>query len=205
MQNIKHALLVLISSALLFSCKKEMSVEQFTGGGSKSTGLIGNWAFINMDAKTKSTVELSDGVDVAKTVSLTDYVTINNAGSLKIDAVNIVSKDLTYTINSVVRATLYENGVLIDTFSIPVFLTVPPSSATTTYTLSGADSIYMPGTLLTIGNGTVQSKPSGAKYTIVGDILTMTLAGKEVITQTLPGGTQTTRNEVNAIITYKRQ
>ena len=208
MRNLKYSLfLALLSAFILTSCQKEISMEQFTGsgGGGSNANLIGNWKFINLDAKTKSTVEVNDGVDVLKTISLTDYITTDNGGSLKIDASKITSTDLTYTINTTVKGSVYENGTLINTLDFPFTFTLPPSSSTTTYTVVGADSLLFAASFITIGGNTVPSKPSGAKFKIVGDILTLTTAAVDMTTQTVFGFTQTTKNEVNAIATYKRQ
>ena len=87
MNKLRSSLLFCIPVLFLISCQKELSNESNSGPGS----LQGNWKFVEMYSKTESIVELSDGIDNLKTVTLSEYTSTENTGTLRIDESNMIS------------------------------------------------------------------------------------------------------------------
>jgi hypothetical protein len=169
----KHLFVLTAFTTLLFSCKKEDSVNP-EGNNSQLTG---TWTFINMTAHTSSTeIEEIDG-DTYKTVTISDYTSIDNAGELIIGASTFATKDFTYTANTDAYATVYLNGVEDDNFSAPYYAKVPVASSQAPYKIIGTDSVYVSAGTVTTGATTVPSTPTGMKFSFAGDTLLLTSTG----------------------------
>src|SRR5687767_12679526 len=130
---------------LLVACQKERSFDTAqagTSGGGGSNSIIGTWKFIQMEAKTNSTVTASDpSMGAVKTVTTSEYTTIKNAGSLKIDDTKMSSIDVSYSIDAIAKGYFYENNTLIDEVELPMQFVLPPTNYTASYKKIGNDSI----------------------------------------------------------------
>ena len=153
---------------ILASCKKDEAKTN-------SASIEGTYTFNSMHAKTNSTITGDDGL---KTVSLADWTTINNMGSIVFKNEILTNSDFSYSVNSKATGYYYQNDILLDSVSIPLTVTIPKTNSTGTYKLIGADSIYFPeGSLTTYGNVTTSSKPSGGHYKLNGNQLILDISG----------------------------
>jgi hypothetical protein len=200
MKKIIFSVFISLSLLYLVSCKKD------SGDNNPPSGNIqGNYQFLSLSASTTSTVIITDGTTVDKTVTKSDYTTKNNAGTMTITDSKIISTDLSYSIDTIAHSDMYENGVLVDNFEFPFQFDAPTSSATTDYVWVTSDSIYCPnGTMFTDGV-TSNSGPSGARIMHQGDKLYI-YASKEQTTHDNSSGYPTTMiAQASVIATYQKQ
>ncbi len=197
--------LCLLSAVILVltSCTKEKSAEPDSAAISK-TELLGEWNFVGMAAYTKSTSSATVAGKTTSNVVITDYTTIENKGTLLISADQVISNDLTNTIDTVMVAQQYINGVLKEEFKIPFNFTAPAASNTAHYTWVGTDSLYFSQGMITMP-GNMPSVTSGAKIARAGD--TLLLRGTYYDKRTEDEGGLKVLNETQAIMVlkYKRR
>jgi hypothetical protein len=149
-----------------FSCKKDNSNPALAA-------LAGTWSFNGIHAKTSSSAMDVEGGIQYTTVTTSEYLTTLNAGTIRISGNTMTGTGITYaaTINSLV--TDYEGTSIIDSFSTSMPVNLPPTNSTSTFEVIGTDSIHYtsPGLPGTGGSGT---PATGSKFSIEGDILTLT-------------------------------
>ena len=164
-RNFTLSLLAII--VILGSCKKDDT-------NTDSATIQGTYQFKYISAKTNSTVTGSDG---EKAVTTSDYTTINNQGTIVFDASNLSGTGLTYTVNDEAASYFYQDNQLLDSISYPFTFTYPASNSTAAYKLIGADSIYFAQGALVTGvgvTGSAQYISNGGRYTLKGNLLTIT-------------------------------
>jgi len=164
----KRNLLLLLSSILIIpvSCNKDQ-----TNPGSNA--IQGTYKLKSISAKTNSTITGTDG---EKEITVSDYTTINNAGTIVIDGSKFLATGLSYEVNSTTTASFYQDNQFIDSFSMPFNVIIPSTNSTAPYKLVGTDSIYFQNGSLTsgiAGNGSSQSGANGGRYTLSGNLLTI--------------------------------
>ncbi|THU34270.1 hypothetical protein FAM09_24950 [Niastella caeni] len=203
---------LLLGSILLAmtSCQKEKSVDTLShgSGSAGSTGSEkGTWKFLFMQAATSQTIEYKDGIDDVKTVTISDYTTENNAGTVKFDGSKMTATGLTYSVDAMAKGYLYTNGVLEDSLEFPFAATVPPTSSTASYKKAGADSIYVQSGVFTgIGSGgTTQATPGGYKLKFNGDKMTMTTVYDDTKLEFVMGMSQKTISHAVVVLTLQKQ
>src|SRR5579871_6848965 len=118
---------------ILFACKKSGSLT--------SQGLSGNWVFLGMSAQTQTTENEAGGVTAVANAS---YITKNNGGTIQFSGDSMVVSGLTYTVDTSFMTRFYYSGILYDSITSPLSLSIPASSATLKYKLIGSDSLYYP-------------------------------------------------------------
>jgi hypothetical protein len=174
-------------------------------GGTTGT-LQGNWKFLGMYSKTEAIVELRSGADVLKTITRSEYNTINNTGTVQIDSSKMTSNNFGYEVNTMAKGLVYENNVQIDSVSVPFAFVLPPSSGVSPYTKVSADSItFGAGQFMSMGAATPLNQPTGVKLNFQGDKLTMTINLSVTDVQSVLGITQTKKETVKAVMTYQKQ
>ena len=157
---------ILAMIVMLASCKKDKT--------SSTTGIEGTYKFKNLSAQTQSSIAGNLG---DKIVTLSDYTTTNNGGTLTFANNTMTASGLTYTVNTQAEFYEYYNNDLLDSASYPFNFTLPASNSNGQYQLVGADSIYFPNGGITItsdGSTTYQGQASGGHYSISGSVLTIT-------------------------------
>jgi len=160
----KHLLLSLLTAIIILSsCKKDNDTS--------TTAIQGTYKLKYLTAKTNSTVTGSDG---EKSVTTSDYTTINNQGTLVFDQSNLTYTGLSYSIDTEAKYYLYQDNALLDSSSYPFQVTLPSTGAVGTYKLIGADSIYFPQGSVTGGASSGQTLASGGRYSFNGNLLTIT-------------------------------
>lgn len=149
-----------------FSCSKDNN----TG----SSTLAGTWAFNGFHAKTySSAMDVEAGIQYT-TVTTSDYTTTSNGGTVNISGNTMTGTGITYAADMNVFATDYEGTTITDTFSTSIPFNVPPTNSVSTFEVIGTDSIHYtsPGLFGSAGSGTPAA--SGSKFSVEGDILTLT-------------------------------
>jgi hypothetical protein len=182
-------ILLLASLALMFtSCQKEVSVELGTGSGGSGSGggtgtggsgntnnITGSYNFVGLAAHTKSTASATEGGVQETTVTVSDYVTTDNVGTVTFSANQMSANNLGYSIDTLLNVKTYENGTLVDDSDVPFSVTIPPMSSTSPYVRISADSITVTGSVISTSDpsGTTPTGPVGVKLSWSGDTLIM--------------------------------
>ncbi len=193
------ALSAIIVSFAFVSCHKD------TDQPASTNDITGTWKFISIKAKTTNTQEVSDGPDVLKTITSSEYTTEKNSGTLTFDGSKMSTNNLSYSINTISKSSIYENGTLTDTFSLPVQFTAPASSGSATYKKIGADSIYVESGSVLNSGVTPNTQGGGAKLKLENDKLYLIQSGVQSTTETDQGATATSTLQGTFTITLQRQ
>ncbi|MBE7174152.1 MAG: hypothetical protein INR73_26490 [Williamsia sp.] len=183
----------------LVSCSKD------NDGGTAGADITGTYKFVSLQAKTSSTVQSTSGSYIDKTITTSEYTTQNNTGTVIIDATKFTTTNFSYSINTTARSTLYENGVLTDTFSLPFQFTVLASSGTGTYKRVSADSLYFSSGSSLIGGTASASQPGGARIKYENGKLTLYSSAAVSSTSTNQGATVLNTGIVTSVITLQKQ
>lgn len=195
-------------SIVFVGCQKELSIDGL-GGGSGAGGnsaLIGAWKFLELSAKTESDVLVTDGADTERAITTSQYTTMNNKGTVTFDATKMISSGIGYDIDADAKTYLYANGMLLDSLDFPFAVSIPSSSGEAKYKAIGSDSLYFETGFFSVpGTNPQASLPSGTKYTIVGNILTMNTNSVATKTETSAGLTTTQTNKVIGAIKLQKQ
>jgi hypothetical protein len=159
-----------------FSCQKEVSFENNTGGssGGTSAGLVGVWKLSSLHAETLADNETNDLGTIDRSVTKSVYDTKQNTGTISFTPdLKAITTNFGYSIDTVGIVYYYENNVLQDSLDFPFMMPFSSSTGTSGYNLVGADSIYFTAGSLSIGTGTTATQPAGLKYKLEGNKLTM--------------------------------
>lgn len=167
--------LLLAAVTTLCSCQKEVSGDVVSG--SDKNPLIGTWKLVSDHITGSSQVDINDGTEDVKTITLSDYTTLSNQGTVTFSDSIISVNGVGYEISTTARAYTYEDGNLADSTELPFAFTVPPASYTASYRRVGTDSIASMGILG--GDAPVSGSNStpvvtGYHYRITGDDLELT-------------------------------
>src|ERR1041385_9056621 len=127
-------LLLFILIIVFTSCEKE--VNYATGNGPDNTGGTGNtnniegdYDFVGLVAHTESTVTVSQAGQELKAITVSDYSTQSNVGTVTIATNQFISTGLGYSIDTTMNAKTYDNNVLVDDSNFPFVMSVPPASS----------------------------------------------------------------------------
>jgi hypothetical protein len=160
----------LIIALLFFSfiaCSKDNKTTN-------SASLSGNWTFQGFHAKTSSTAVVDDQGEIFKTITTSDYTTTANAGTVNISGNTMTGNQITYAADIGAFVTDYDNNVITDTFSTSFPITIPPTNSTSTFEVIGSDSIHYTGANMFGSGGNGAPASDGAKFSVSGDVLTLT-------------------------------
>lgn len=221
MRKVFILLAAVVSSFTIISCQKEVEVTGLdlgtgntgsTGGNTGNTGntgsigdITGVWKFINLHAKTIATNQVSAaGVNV-KTVTTTEYTSQDNSGTITIEPANLAYNNLSYNIKAIAYATVYDNGVLADTFSFPFEAAVPPISNRAAYTRIGSDSLYFQAGSVFMNGVSQPTQPTGAKLRREQDKLFIIQRVNQTTTVTEQGQTTVANQQAEVTITLQKQ
>lgn len=172
MKKILCSLMVIALLSAIASCSKDKDKM------SSAAAIEGDWKFISISAKGQSTVSYKDPTDGSNSqiITNTDYTSTQNGGTVSFSPSAMTATGVTYTINSTAHAYSYVDGQLDDSVSSPFSFVYPATNSTSTYKIIGQDSIYFAGQSIVStqdGSGGTTS-PSGAKFSIAGNTLTIT-------------------------------
>jgi hypothetical protein len=94
-----------------------------------------------MVAHTESSVTAdASGIQV-KAVTVSDYMTKSNTGTMKITADQLIGTNVGYSIDTTINVKTYMDNALFDDSEVPFVGTTPPTNSTSTYVRVSADSI----------------------------------------------------------------
>ncbi len=137
--------LIILCSVILgiTSCQKELSYEAPVLPSQRDS-LTGNWKFLSLDVKSAVTIS-TPGIPFAPTTDvITDFISKNNLGTLKIDSFNLDLTDLSYSIDTIAKINTYFAGTLLSSEQEDVVYDSSPYTTVSEYRLIGTDSIYFP-------------------------------------------------------------
>jgi hypothetical protein len=177
-------LLLLTLIIAVTSCQKEVDYATSNNsggtGGTNGTGstnstsnIEGDYDFVGMSAHTESAITVVASGSEVKVVTVSDYITRNNTGAVKITSNQLISTDLGYSIDTTVNVKTYLDNVLFDDSNVPFTGTTPPTSNTSPYVRNSADSITVTGFMgiPSDPSGTIPTGPAGLKLSWSGDTL----------------------------------
>jgi hypothetical protein len=184
------------------ACGKEKSLDP--SDKDDENPMLGNWKFVSLNVKGESIVEVP--IMDAKTVSLFEYTTKNNAGTANVTKDKFSYSGLTYSVDTTFTSYFYEQGVLVDSFDFPLTETLPVTTAVTPYEYFAPDSIYYPGgSPMNMGGATVTTQASGGRFRIENDLLIITTRFNQTRTQTSQGMQSTITGRGVSIATLQKQ
>ena len=177
-------------AALIFFTACQKGIEPFEDGGSPQTGndLIGTWNFTSLTGNTQSIAEYTDsGIDY-KTITISNYTTTNNTGTITFSDSTFNMINTSYSISSMLFGYNYQNNILIDSVQMPFTYALDSTNSSGSYKLIGTDSIYFPqGSLISVAGSATQGQPTGGRISIVGNSLTITESINEDSTKDVGG------------------
>jgi hypothetical protein len=112
-----------------------------TGGTGSTTNIEGDYDFVGMVAYTESSVTVNRAGTEIKAVTVSDYATKNNSGTMKITSNQLIGTNLAYSIDTILNVKTYWDNVLVDDSDFPSVGSTPPTSSISTYVRNSADSI----------------------------------------------------------------
>jgi hypothetical protein len=183
-KNVKMLLLICGLGLFLAACQKEVDFQDLDDQGGGNNGgvngeLVDDWNFIGLNAKTNTSVTVSEAGQQVKAVAFSDYVSENNVGTLKVTINQFIFAGIGHTINDEVNIKLYLNGFLVDNSDSAFNYTTPPSDNTIDYVRNSNDSITFTNAIMTLpdpaGGGSAPAGPMGARISISGDTLYVTV------------------------------
>jgi hypothetical protein len=138
---------------------------------------------------------------------VSDYVTQNNTGTVKITSNQFISSGLGYSIDTTMNEKTYQDGVLFDDSDFPFVVSVPASGSTSPYTRINTDSITTTGALGVAADpsGTTPTGLVGAKLSWSGDTLLMHVNTSFTQSITQGGIPGTITGSVDGITKLKRR
>jgi hypothetical protein len=190
-------LLLLSSLIIVFtSCQKEVDFQtRNSSGGTGGTAapgntnnIVGDYDFVGMVAHTQSTVTVNAQGQQLKAITISDYVTKSNIGTVKITSNQFITTGLGYSIDTVMNVKTYIDNVLFDDSDVPFVASVPSSSSTSSYVRNSADSITVTGAIGVSPDpsGNTPTGPVGVRLSWSGD--TLLLKVKSSFTQSITQG-----------------
>jgi hypothetical protein len=193
---------------LLAACSKNTSTPGSGQSTSTPAQLAGNYTFLYIDASTNVTEQVSIAGQTAKFVTISNYRTVQNTGTVAFTTDSAFATGLGYTISTTLTAIQYQNGIAIDTVTQPYVQTIPATSSASKYQQIGTDSLYFPGGALGVGSltaGTPIVPPTGGHFLIKGDTLTITTKINQTYPDNISGIPTTATALANATIVLLKQ
>ena len=151
---------------LMTACKKDSPAS--------ATNIEGTYNFKLMSVKGSTSILGSSG---DKAVTVSDFSSINNGGTVVFNNGTITAQAFTYTVDTTAMLYLYDGDDVIASSSYPFSYTIPASNSVGQYKIVGADSIYFPQGGLTVnidGTGPYETVGNGGHFSFSGNLLTIT-------------------------------
>ena len=199
-------LFFLAISAIFSSCQKDNDDL----APNTNEKLFGTWNFVGMKATVKTSTIMGSGVDQEKAISSYTFDAQNPVGTVTIDPLNFKTSGISYFFDANIFTEMYIGGVLFDSFDTPYQMTMPPSSATTTYKAIGADSVHVHSGFLSFdpaadGGSPTATIPQGFKISWDNDILVLHSVVSHSMTQNTGGINAQIRIDGSQIVRLKKQ
>ena len=222
MKTFVNFILFTIISIILFSCQKELSIDNSlpgndngssNGGNSGNTSIIGDWNFIAADIDVSVAGQAAGTAQgTVKFTNAFKTTTINSTSSLKLTATDFQSTNLSYSISTNMQVSTVVSGISTPPQMVPVNSDMPASSSSGKYRQIGNDSLYFPdGTFISIpeASGDIPSSvsggPDGARFSIVSDTLKIFGGIDTSSVQQIQGLDFSVKQKVSVVLRYKRK
>jgi hypothetical protein len=203
MKTLRALFFILSASVILFSCQKEVSLDSGNDAPPVVNPLLGNWKFVDFQAGTKVTIELTDAGVTLKTISTSNYTTANNRGLYEFTPDKVFAKGIAYDISTTVDVQLYENNVFVESITEPFEFELPPTDLSSPYKLKG-DSIIFSDPNFT--SNLVEGNAIAYKYTITGNKLKLNGKFLNTYNEDIGGGIIAKfTNDVTAVLNLEKQ
>jgi hypothetical protein len=151
----------------VMACKKSSS--------SSGSSLQGNWNFISEHVSGQNTTQYSSSGSAYKTITVSDYTTVGNAGILSISSNMMNASGISYFISDTPVTYNYKDDQLIDSGYGVVTQYVQPANYSVSYSQIGSDSVYFTSGSFISPSNMQAAGSGGAKINTIGDtLLTMT-------------------------------
>ncbi|MES1215368.1 MAG: hypothetical protein ABUT20_07620 [Bacteroidota bacterium] len=195
--------LAICSVFFFVSCQKDNSATS----NSNNSDINGDWKFVSLDVSTKSTVQYSDGGTAYKTITTSNYKTLDNSGDVKIDGEKVTTSNLTYRISSTAHGEFYEDGDITDSLDFPFDYTGPAYNSVASYKKIGSDSLYFDsGSFIEVQTGTTTpGQPNGVKYKLENNKLVLYSASTQTKTDVQQGIPTNVKNEAVISINLEKK
>lgn len=198
---------LLFFAVLVVSCERKLRPPDMNGNG--PAGLLGNWKFLSTGGTTVTSSEVDLFGVLIRTDGILNYTSSNPKGFYTITSTDFNGIGIGYDFAGSLTIKSFENGVLQNEVITPFpASTIPPTNTNSTYKLIGTDSIYFqtqaPGVQLQ-GAGSAVSTPSGCKYKINGNQLTMFLKFSNTTTDNTGGITSINKQQGDVTVVLERQ
>ena len=184
----------------LFACKKD------NNNNAAASSLSGTWTFTGMNAVTSATA-VDSGIGFSdRDITTSDYQTTANGGTMTISGNTMTGTGITYAANIIAFTTEYEDNILIDTFSTSIPFTVPATNSSSPFEVIGKDSIHYTGTNIFGSAGSGAPAATGSKFTVSGNILTLTsVVTRDTVSNVGTGETLTQHETATVVATLQKQ
>ena len=139
-----------------------------------SSKIAGNWSFNGIHANTFSSAMDVEGGIRYTTETTSEYTTSLNGGTVNITGNTMTGTGITYAAEMNIFVTDYEGTTIIDTFSTTAPFNISPTNSTSTFEIIGTDSIHYTSANGLGSGGAGMLPANGSKFSISGDILTLT-------------------------------
>lgn len=180
----------LITVIMFTACQKGIDFSVYPGSGSGQTNnaIAGTWKFDSLSANTQSIMEYMQSDSDYKTITYSNYTTTKNSGVVTFNNDSTcTTTNINYHVSSTANGYNYVNGILVDSNAIPFSFFLDSSSTSGKYELIGNDSIYFPEGFISTSASSSQGIPSGGKFSISGNMLTITQTGYTDTTEEIAG------------------
>ena len=204
MKSRRFLTLTLATLITLVSCQKQIELEDAPATGGNNNSLEGEYTLVDIRVQATSTSTFNEGGVQTKSITITDYTTKNNQGNFTVNASQFITTNMSYSVDTTVKAYFYLDGIFLDSVEAPFAVDIPATNSTSSYTKVGTDSLTFQSGFVTGPSGTgipMDPGSSGAKYSWSGDILLLSSNFAITKSQELSGvtvnitytGRQTTR------------
>lgn len=202
------SLLLIIAAATLNSCSKEAE------GTGSAEALYGEWKLTGVKNKMGLDVSTAGSSINQRILFNSQYASTSASGLLRFSEAKAETVNIEYAFKGTTNVKVYSDGTLTPGSGVDreVEDVMPKSSGSSSYTAIGTDSIFFPsGGAVTIkqpGNPagtTMPTLPSGYKYKVEGNRMTMYLNYATSQTQTAQGMTVASATSANIEMTFQKQ
>ena len=187
----------IIISICFVACSKENNKVN-------SSKIAGNWSFNGIHANTFSSAMDVEGGIRYTTETTSEYTTSTNGGTVNISGNTMTGTGITYAAVMNIFVTDYEGTTIIDTFSTTSPFNISPTNSTSTFEIIGTDSIHYTSANELGSAGAGMPAANGSKFSLSGDILTLTSnVVQDKVFDTL--GVTITQHETATVVTTLRK
>jgi uncharacterized protein YdeI (BOF family) len=147
MRTVTKLLLLTLAIVFMAARKKLITATANNSGGTGGTGepgtntnnIEGDYDFVGMAAHTESSITVDASGSQVKAVTVSDYLTKDNTGTMKITSDQFICTNLGYSIDTIVNVKTYLDNVLFDDSDVPFAGSTPPTNGATPYVRNSAD------------------------------------------------------------------